>query len=258
MGTGAAPNYANLFMDRFETRALDNYLLKPMLWLTFIDDIFMIWTNGEDELIRFISYLNDIQPSITFTHGHSCHTVNFLDTSIHIDENRRIYTNLYEKPTDTHLYLHYTSSHYEPCKSKGPYGQYLCLRRICSIDQDFKYNSRKLTEFYIERGYLIKSLTRHFNRANKYKQHDLLDIKPRETTEIPVMVTNYNSHNPDIKKLVMRNWNIISNSQDCGHLFPKPPILGYRRLPNLRDMLNNAEIDFPEQPQEVRTNIPKI
>ena len=228
MGTGAAPNYANIFMDRFETKTLDNYPLKPMLWLRFIDDIFMLWTHGEDQLMNFISYLNDINLSIKFTHEHSDQTVNFLDTSLHIDENRRIYTTLYEKPTDTHLFFHYTSSHHEPCKIKGPYGQYLCLRRICSKDEDFRYNSKGLTEFYIKRGYQIKSLTKHFNRANKYKQDDLLDIKPRETTETLVLVTNYNPQNPDIKNLIMRNCNIISNSQDCGHLFPKPPILGYR------------------------------
>ena len=242
MGTGAAPNYANLFMDRFGTEALENYPLKPMLWLRFIDDIFMIWTHGEDHLMNLITYLNSIHSSIKFTHEQSHQTVN----SLHIDENRRIYTTLYEKPTDTHLYLHYTSSHHDPCKSKGLYGQYLRLRRICTKVEDFRYNSKRLTEFYIKRGYPIKSLTKHFNRANKYKQDDLLDIKPRETTEIPVMVTNYNPQNPDIRNLIMCNWNIRSNSQDCGHLSPKPPILGYKRLPNLRDLMINAEIHFPK------------
>ena len=108
---------------------------------------------GKTKLMNFISYLNDIHPSIKFTHEHSYQTVNFLDTSLHIDENRRIYTALYEKPTDTHLYLLYTSSHHELCKSKGPYGQYLHLRRICSKDEDFRYNSKRLTEFYIKKGY---------------------------------------------------------------------------------------------------------
>ena len=87
MGTGAAPNYANLFMDRFETRALENYPLKPMLWLGFIHDIFMIWTHGEDHLTNFITYLNNIHPTIKFIYEHSHQTVNFLDTSVHIDEN---------------------------------------------------------------------------------------------------------------------------------------------------------------------------
>ena len=32
MGTSLAPNYANLFMDRFETKALEGYPLKPLTW----------------------------------------------------------------------------------------------------------------------------------------------------------------------------------------------------------------------------------
>ena len=55
MRTSAAPNYANIFMHRFETRALNNWPLKLLLWLRFIDDIFMIWTHGEDKLQEFIT-----------------------------------------------------------------------------------------------------------------------------------------------------------------------------------------------------------
>ena len=56
--TSLAPNYANLFRDRFETKALDGYPLKPLTRKRFIDDIFMIWTHGEDSLNKFIEYLN--------------------------------------------------------------------------------------------------------------------------------------------------------------------------------------------------------
>ena len=41
MGTYLAPKYANLFMDKFETKALANYPLKALIWKRFIDDIFM-------------------------------------------------------------------------------------------------------------------------------------------------------------------------------------------------------------------------
>ena len=60
MGTATAPNYANLFMDRFETKALKTGHLNLYVWLRFIDDIFMIWTHGEDNLQQFITYLNGI------------------------------------------------------------------------------------------------------------------------------------------------------------------------------------------------------
>ena len=42
MGTAVAPNYANIFMDRFETKAHNNWPLKSMICLRCIDDIFMI------------------------------------------------------------------------------------------------------------------------------------------------------------------------------------------------------------------------
>ena len=80
MGTGVAPNYANLFMDRFETKALEGWDKKPLLWLRFIDDIFMIWTHVSNELDKFIKYLNEIHPKIKFTHESSTTEINFLDT----------------------------------------------------------------------------------------------------------------------------------------------------------------------------------
>ena len=103
MGTAAAPNYADLFMNRFKTKALSNWPLKPLIWLRFIDDSFMIWTQREDNLTEFISYLNEIHPTIKFTHESSPTQIDFLDTTVKINDGREIYTTLYEKPTDTHL-----------------------------------------------------------------------------------------------------------------------------------------------------------
>ena len=77
MGTALAPNYANLFMGRFETKALDGWPLKPTLWLRFIDDIFMIWPHGRDELDNFIKYLNSIHEKIKFTSEVSKNEINF-------------------------------------------------------------------------------------------------------------------------------------------------------------------------------------
>ena len=60
MGTGFAPSYANIFMADFEENALKNYHLKPLIWKRFIDDIFLIWTHGKDELTKFVKYLNSL------------------------------------------------------------------------------------------------------------------------------------------------------------------------------------------------------
>ena len=100
MGTALAPNYA---MDRFETHALAGYPLKSLVWKRFIDDIFMIWTHGEESLNHFIEYLNSLHESIKFTHESSRTDINFLDTTVKFNTNRDLITTLYNKPTDTHL-----------------------------------------------------------------------------------------------------------------------------------------------------------
>ena len=51
MGIPMAANYANLFMDMFETSLLNDFHKqtgkKPLIWLRFIDDILFIWIDGE-------------------------------------------------------------------------------------------------------------------------------------------------------------------------------------------------------------------
>ena len=60
MGTKMAPSFANLFLGYFEVNALENAPFQPHTWLRYIDDIFMIWTEGLDNLKIFIDYLNNI------------------------------------------------------------------------------------------------------------------------------------------------------------------------------------------------------
>ena len=54
MGTSLAPNNANIFMERFETRTQEAYHLKPLIWKHFNGDIFMVWTHGEESVNCFI------------------------------------------------------------------------------------------------------------------------------------------------------------------------------------------------------------
>ena len=71
MDTRMAPSYANLFVGNFEQLAIENAPLKPFVWWRYIDDIFIIWTEGEHNLKTFIDYLNSIHPTIKFTHEYS-------------------------------------------------------------------------------------------------------------------------------------------------------------------------------------------
>ena len=103
-------------------------------------------------------------------------------------------------------------------------------------------NAEKLIGYYLRRGYPEKALRKHYKRASQFTQDELLEVTKKEPVKTPVMVTNYNPGNPNIKELIHKNWNIIINSQDCGPIFKDKPLVGFRRLLNLRDKLTNATV----------------
>ena len=55
-----APSFANLFLGFFEENALKNASFLAHTWLHYIDDIFMIWTEGLDNPKIFLDFLNNI------------------------------------------------------------------------------------------------------------------------------------------------------------------------------------------------------
>ena len=63
------------------------------------------------------------------------------------------------------------------------------------------------------------------------------------------MVTQYNPRNPQIGSLINNNWNIIQNTEELTHIFSSKPLIGFRRLPNLRDILTSSTISYPPRPR---------
>ena len=58
MGYPPSPIIANLFMENFEQKALNFAILKPEWWSIFVDDTFLIWAHGKEELEKFVDHLN--------------------------------------------------------------------------------------------------------------------------------------------------------------------------------------------------------
>ena len=148
IGTRMAPAYANLFMHDLESQLLDLAPVKPYLWLRYIDDVFMIWTAGEEQLQEFLHWINQYHDTIKFTWDWSKKTVNYLDVQI-INNYGVIETDLYTKPTDKHQYLFHTSCHPKGCKTGIPYAQALRLRRICSTSAAFEKRAADLTKYLV-------------------------------------------------------------------------------------------------------------
>ena len=142
MRTRMAPAYANLFMGEFERKTLKDYTDQPYLLLRYIDDIFMVWTHGEEKLNNFTTNLNYIHPTIKFISERTTTSIIFLDLNIQLN-NGKIETDLFCKPTDKHQSLLHSSSHPYHTKRSVPYSQALRLRRICSTDEFYEHDYEK-------------------------------------------------------------------------------------------------------------------
>ena len=95
------------------------------------------------------------------------------------------------------------------------------------------------------RGYPHKPLEQHYKRAASFSPNDLLGLKEKKIKDPQVMVTTFNPRNPNISKMIKENWNIIDNIEELQKLFPEKPLIDFRRLPILRDLLTSNKIIYP-------------
>ena len=94
MGTPMSCNFANLFMSIVESDMLNEYEaatgIRPFLWLRYIDDVFFLWSNDEESLLKFIKFVRtyskskEMKSSLNYDVFHSQNTVNFLDCTVRI------------------------------------------------------------------------------------------------------------------------------------------------------------------------------
>ena len=101
MGSPLSPIIANIYMEHFETRALETAPHPPTLWKRFVDVTFVILeTTYKDE---FFQHINGIEQKIQFTaeNTRADGSLPFLDTLVTVQEDGSLSTSIYRKPTHT-------------------------------------------------------------------------------------------------------------------------------------------------------------
>ena len=248
MGTKMAPSFANLFMGSLEKEFLAQQALQPHLWLRYIDDIFMIWTHGEEKLTSFIEQINSFHPSIKFTADFSHSSVHFLDTTVTLKDGS-LKTDLFTKPTDKHNFLLPSSCHPPHCTKNIPYSQALRLRRICSSDSDFELRARDLSKHLQKRQYFRSSIEEAIEKARKTPRVETLTYKTRQSNSRVPLVCEYHPALPPLASFIHKHLPILHSQERLKSVFPEPPVLAYSRPRNLRDILVTAKFSDKSEPQ---------
>ena len=134
----------------------------------------MIWNGTTEELILFIDDFNKKHKTIQFDYKISTKQIEFLDTMVYRDQQYRIQTTIFRKPTDQQIYLHAQSNHPKSLKDSIPYSQVLRIKTICSTTPEFNKNCDIITQRFKERRYLENLINEHGDEVKNLKRKQLL------------------------------------------------------------------------------------
>ncbi len=167
----------------------------------------MLWSHGFKALQDFIKHLNSCDPTLKFTFESSKVSIPMLDTTNIVGLGRKLYTNLYIKPTATYSYLHYSSCHPHHQKTGGPYSQLLRVKRICVKNTNFGHYAHKTMGHYKLREYPESVVQSAWNKTKSFPKSKLLTIReedePPEETPL-VCITKCHPQNPPIQDILKR------------------------------------------------------
>ena len=175
-----------------------------------------------------------------FTFEASLTEVNFLDTTIHLEANGDLWTDLYCKPTDSHSYLRFDSSQPGHCCKSLSYSQFLRVRRICTHDTDYERHGTNMIACFIERGYPKQLLLDTFNQVKGFTRESLLEIKNAGTQgseqkpdDQVFAISTFHPTYRDFKGVITDNWDLLA-SPSTKTLYESKVVYGNRRPKNLR------------------------
>ena len=237
MGPKNACSYADLAMGLIDEKAKTGGAVKPLLWWRYRDDVFDVWIHGLPKLLEFTEYINSLYPTIKFEVVYSEHTLNVLDLTLHLQDGF-IITDIYAKPTDSHLYLPFSSSHPAHCKRAIPYGVALRVRRNCSTDEFLSTRCVEYKGYLKSQGYNADLVNKQFDRALSIERSELLKKNVKPDKKAFPLVVDYNPILPDIRKIIQKHVHLLRSSPELLEIFPSKSIFpAYRRTKNLKDIL---------------------
>ena len=247
MGTKMGPSYANLFVGFIEHQFFNQYHgPKPELYGRYIDDCIGATSSTKEELTQFITAVNSFHPALKYTWEISDTSLAFLDIKISIEGNG-LCTSVYYKPTDSHSYLLFSSSHPSYVKNSIPFSQFLRLRRLCSDDSGFSEKSEAMSQFFDKRGYPVSVVQAGYHRAQQTDRQAALQTAEKENTDrIPFTLT-FHSHNHAVKSIILKNFKLLQNDSETGTIFSQPPLISFKRDQNIGNFLVRSSFQTNDQ-----------
>ena len=222
----------------------------PKNWVRYIDDIWFILEGTEEELFKFVDFLNCFHSTIEFTMEYDIDrkSCNFLDTTVWIDSEGFIKTDLYTKPCAKIQYLLPTSGHPRHTFQSIPYSLMMRLRRICSTEELFDFRMDQLKNHLLSRGYNMGILEKARERIKQVSREKALERVELAKIQRQCFVTEYHPSLPEMGRIIRKHWSVmIERDGRLKECFPRPSMTAYRRGKSLKELLCRARMPNKER-----------
>ena len=156
---------------------------------------------------------------------------------------------MHYKPTDSHSYLLYSSSHPSHVKNSIPYSQFLRIRRLCGDDSDFSLKSEEMCNFFDKRGYPASVVQAGHHRAQQIDRQSSLQKPQKENDDTMPFTLRFHPYNHAVKSITLKRFlKLLQNDPDTGRIFSQPPLISFKRDKNISNILVRSAFQTSDQP----------
>lgn len=188
-GNPEVPSVANIFVKYvIDQKMLSHPSVSPLNRLIsrrrFLDDVWSIWSGSVDSFKVFLDAFNAVgkEFGISFT-GECGKSVEFLDVTTSMEDDGKIKTTMFVKPTDSCRYLNRRSFHSNHTFHGMPYSQFRRAALICSDMEDRKTHINRMEKKFLDSGFSSKDLENAKTKALNLKRNDLLEGNKKKKVE---------------------------------------------------------------------------
>ncbi|XP_053545373.1 uncharacterized protein CFAP92 [Bombina bombina] len=177
----------------------------------YIDDIFLVWRGGMEELQAWYNSFNNCTSNVKFKMTVDEHSISFLDLTV-FKNSDNLGTTLYHKPTDRNSILRADSCH-PPALLKGIVkSQFIRTMQNNSDSVTGVSQLAGVGERFRSRGYKTSVIQETMESVSKLTQSELIQPKPkRDTTDKLIMSTTFTPATKNTGQILRQHWPIMSS-----------------------------------------------
>ena len=122
-------------------------------------------------------------------------------------------------------------------------------RPICILNDRGKHFP-ELRELLLSRDYRPGIINSAIEKARNVPRSEALKrVSKQKSSRRPVFVMNFDPRLPSIPDIVKKHWRSMTQDPRLKEIFPEPPLVAYKRPPNIRDKLIRSKVPPPTKIQ---------